>query len=70
MSKKDKITITREDEFTEIDSELAEAMSLLEETNARIETMLQEHAKPETQGEDVPEQPDNADVSPEPGHNA
>jgi len=70
MSKKDKITITREDEFTEIDSELAEAMSLLEETNSRIEAMLQEHAKPETQGEDAPEQPGDTNVSPEPGHDA
>lgn len=70
MSKKDKISITREDEFTEIDSELAEAMSLLEETNSRIAAMLQEHAKPETQGEGALDPAVNVDLVPESGQDA
>lgn len=70
MSKKDKITITREDEFTEIDSELAEAIERLEETNVRIEAMLQEHAKSEPRPEDASESSGDNGVSAESGQNA
>lgn len=45
MSRKDKITITRTEDFSEIESELAQAMEQMDETNLKIEAMLQEHAK-------------------------
>ena len=70
MSKKDKISITREDDFTEIDSELAEAMSVLEETNSRIAAMLQEHARPETPGEGALDPTVGDDLVPESGPDA
>lgn len=45
MSRKDKITITRTEDFSEIESELAQAMEQMDSTNLKIEAMLQEHAK-------------------------
>ncbi len=49
MSKKDKITIMHTEDFSEIESELSSAMDQLDETNLRIEAMLQEHAKVESE---------------------
>lgn len=45
MSRKDKITITRTEDFSEIESELVQAMEQMDSTNLKIEAMLQEHAK-------------------------
>jgi hypothetical protein len=61
MSRKDKIVITRTEDFSEIESELSCAMDRLDETNVRIEALLQEHAKPETG--DIP----NSDSGAAPG---
>lgn len=55
MSKKDKITITRTEDFSEIESELAHAMEQMDETNLKIEAMLQEHTKSETQTDESPD---------------
>lgn len=50
MSKKDKVTIARTDDFAEVEAELSSAMEMLDGANARIESLLQEQKKPETEG--------------------
>ncbi|HOC67778.1 MAG: hypothetical protein BWX80_00006 [Candidatus Hydrogenedentes bacterium ADurb.Bin101] len=54
MSKKSKITITRAEDFSEIETELSDAMEHLDETNLRIETMLREHALTAAEESDKP----------------
>ncbi len=53
MSRKNKITITHTEDFSEIEAELSSAMENLDETNLRIETMLREHAKSDTETENA-----------------
>ncbi len=63
MSKKNKISITHTEDFSEIETELSNAMEGLDEANLRIEAMLKEHAQTDavTPSETSPEQPDNAE---------
>jgi hypothetical protein len=44
----------RSEDFSEIESELTNAMEQLDETNTRVEALLQEHAKPETDAVNQP----------------
>lgn len=55
MSKKDKIQITRSEDFSEIESELASALEQLEETNTRVESLLQAHSTRQEEPGDAPE---------------
>ena len=43
MSRKDKISITHSEEFSEIENELMHAMDGMDEANLKIETLLQTH---------------------------
>ena len=47
MSKKNKVTITRTDDFAEVETELASALENLDDANARIESLLREQRQPE-----------------------
>jgi len=47
MSKKDKVTIARTDDFAEVEAELSSAMEMLDNANARVESLLLEQKKPE-----------------------
>jgi len=49
MNKKDKIVFQNPSELDEIDGELTAAMDCLDETNKRIENLLQTFAPPEPQ---------------------
>lgn len=49
MSKKEKIVFQNPSELDEIDGELTAAMDCLDETNKRIEDLLQTFAPPELQ---------------------
>ncbi len=53
MSKKNKVTITRTDDFAEVETELASALENLDDANARIESLLREQRQPE--GDDATE---------------
>ncbi len=57
MSKKSKITITRAEDFSEIETELSDAMEYLDETNQRIATMLREHALTSAEEAEKPAMP-------------
>jgi hypothetical protein len=63
MAKKDKLVIARTEEFSEIDSELSNAMEQLDETNMRIEALLQAHAKPDVEPADMTTNNDDTNVS-------
>ncbi len=41
MSRKDKVSIIRSEEFASVDDELAAALNLLENTNSRIQALLE-----------------------------
>jgi len=43
MAKKNKVTISRADDFAEVEAELSSAMEMLDNANTRVETLLQEH---------------------------
>jgi hypothetical protein len=63
MSKKEKIQITRNDDYTEVDSELTQAMEALDQANFRIESLLEEQHRPETvqlEEDAAPENPEDA----------
>jgi hypothetical protein len=47
MAKKDKVIISKTDDFAEVEAELASALELLDDANTRVETLLQEHKKTE-----------------------
>ncbi|HEO69800.1 MAG TPA: hypothetical protein ENN80_00940 [Candidatus Hydrogenedentes bacterium] len=49
MAKKSRIDLQRPDQFRDFDEELAEAINFLDETNQRIEGLLQEYALPEAE---------------------
>ncbi|HNZ49418.1 MAG TPA: hypothetical protein PLZ53_04395 [Candidatus Hydrogenedentes bacterium] len=49
MSKKDKIQITRTDDYAEMDGELTRAMEALDATNLRIEALLEDQLRPVAQ---------------------
>lgn len=59
MSKKDKIIISRSDDFAEVDEELSAAIEGLDDANARVEDLLREQtaalqgapAEPDAEGE-------------------
>ncbi len=50
MSKKNKIAITRADDFAEVEDELASAIENLDDANARIESLLREQHQSEDEG--------------------
>ena len=59
MAKKDKVTLSRTDDFAEVEAELASALELLDGANTRVETLLQEHKKAAPE-ETAAESPDTA----------
>lgn len=46
MSQKPKVAINREDDFQEVDALLTEALASLEETNARVLSLLESEPTP------------------------
>ena len=65
MSKKDRVVITRTEEFSEIESELATAMETLEDTNSRIEALLQAHAKSDSETDEIVEPVEGSEAATE-----
>lgn len=61
MSKKDKIQITRTDDYAEMDGELTRAMEALDATNLRIEALLEDQLRPA-----APETNDSGETGEEP----
>lgn len=60
MSKRDKIQITRNDDYEEVDNELTQAMEALDAANLRVETLLDDQLRPEAENEEettAPESP-------------
>lgn len=51
MPKRDKIAITRDDEFAEVEDALSSAMEQLDGANTRIEALLAEQTSSETDTE-------------------
>ncbi|MBP8129054.1 MAG: hypothetical protein KA184_05690 [Candidatus Hydrogenedentes bacterium] len=47
MSKKEKVTLVRSDDFEKVDQELTDAMALLDSANDRVNALLQ--AAPESE---------------------
>lgn len=52
MAKKEKVSLIRAEDFESVDSELTEALSLLEASNAKVEALLHQEHEPE--GFEVP----------------
>lgn len=61
MSKKENVSIIRNDDFESIEEELAQAMSLLEESNTRVLDVLTSETSDTESGEDTPEDPPASD---------
>lgn len=49
MAKKDKVTISRTDDFAEVEAELSSALEMLDSANTRVESLLQEHKEGESE---------------------
>lgn len=47
MSKKDKVSLVRSEDFEAVDQELAEAMALLDSVNDRVNSLLQAVPEPD-----------------------
>ncbi len=52
MSKKEKIAISRSDDFALVEEELNKAMESLDDANARIEVLLQSQQQPSAEAAD------------------
>lgn len=63
MAKKDKVTLSRTDDFAEVEAELASALELLDDANNRVETLLQDHKQTDAE-EAVPESSEAAQRPP------
>lgn len=60
MSRKEKVTLVRSEDFEAVDQELAEAMTLLDSVNERVSSLLQ--AAPESEGGGAVQMPPTADA--------
>lgn len=72
MAKKEKVEIVRSEEFETVDQELADAMALLDQVNARVIDLLESERPPAVvdgaesagapEGERAPDEPPAADT--------
>ena len=66
MAKKDKVTISRTDDFAEVEAELSSAMEMLDSANTRVETLLQEHKQSDADETSDAPAAETQDAAPEP----
>ncbi len=57
MAKKEKVTLRRTEDFDQVDHDLAEAMAMLDEANARVSHVLESGRGEDEEAESLPGEP-------------